>query len=86
MKVLEFIKHKSPYVKGDIAGIEDALAVKLIAAKIAVEYKAPIEKSDSTPGNGNEEADEKATETSDKTNEEVDEKAKDAKADKKKGK
>lgn len=37
--VLEFIKNCPPYVLGDIAGINDKLAKKLIDSKYAIEYK-----------------------------------------------
>lgn len=58
--VLEFIKNCPPYVLGDIAGINDKLAKKLVDSKYAIKYeekKQEIENSipDSTENKESEE-------------------------------
>ncbi len=37
--VVKFLKSFTPYVKGDIAGIDDKLADKLLEEKIVIKYK-----------------------------------------------
>lgn len=38
--VVKFIKHYSPYVKGDIAGFSPKVAASLVEKEYAVEHKA----------------------------------------------
>jgi hypothetical protein len=41
LKLVQFVQHYSPYVKGDIAGFKSEFVKKLVQAGKAVEYEAP---------------------------------------------
>jgi endonuclease YncB( thermonuclease family) len=65
--VLEFIKNCPPYVLGDIAGIKDKLAQKLIDGKYAIEYQEKTEEAKQTKINISEDVKENTEDAKAKT-------------------
>jgi|GEM_PF-3292129 endonuclease YncB( thermonuclease family) len=65
--VLKFIKNCSPYVLGDIAGLNDKLAKKLIDGKYAIEYQEKTEEAKQTKINISEDVKENTEDAKAKT-------------------